>query len=523
MSGSGGSFVVRCGAAAALLVMAVVPARAQAPAESAAADASVDAKITALATSLDATRAELAESRAEIRELRSLLESVAAKLDTSDANRRPGGASTEASGPGVAAAGVGSAGSQIASVPAPLAKITQDDWDVLNSRMEELRQTKVDSGSKFPLRLSGMLLMNTIVTSGRVDEFDAPTVALPGLTSGSTGFSARQSIVGIEGQGPHVFGADTSADVQADFFGGDSYGYGASALGLMRLRLARARFDWKNTSIIGGVDTPFFSPGAPTSYLTVAEPAFSASGNLWAWSPVVRVEQRIDTRPTEIRVEAGATDLPSYAVSLSGARIPTPGESSRQPAYAVRISANGRNADRPASIGVAGIYLTQRFPGATSISGGGGMVDWNIPFVGRLAWSGELFAGKGLDGFGALPVPVVSAQNYNQYIQTSASLLARMGTYGGWSQVKLRVNSRSEVNFAVGDASRDANAFRRAAQTDSIVAGVAFENQSLLVNYVYRPRSDLVFSGEYRRFRTFSINGSPVEAGTTGLTAGFIF
>jgi len=283
------------------------------------------------------------------------------------------------------------------------------------------------------------------------------------------------------------------------------------------------RVDWKSTSIIGGIDTPFFSPDSPASYLTVAAPAFSGAGNLWTWSPTIRVEQRFDTRLTQLRAEAGILDVPSYVTSLSGARLPSPGESSRQPAYSMRISANGRNAGRPASIGVAGIYLTQRFSESTTITGGGGSVDWTLPLFPRVELSGELFAGKGLDGFGAAPVPAVTTENYIQYVTTTAPLLARIGAYGGWSQVKFRVNSSGEFNFAVGDASRDASAFRAAAQADTIVQGLAFKNQSLLVNYIFRPRSDLVFSGEYRRFRTYQITGSPAEAGQTGLTAGFIF
>ena len=491
------------------------PAQAQAAATTASrADTAVEAKIGALSTSLDETRTELAESRAEIKELRALLESVSQKLDTLETKPDFG----------QAVAAIEDTGVRKPTQGARPAVITQDDWDVLNSRLEEQQQVKVESGSKFPLRLSGIFLMNTLVSSGRLDDFDVPSIALPSSnSSGSTGFSLRQSIIGVEGRGPRVFGAETSADLQADFFGGAPYGYGSSGLGLMRLRMARMRVDWKHVSVIGGVDTPFFSPDSPTSYLTVAAPAFSGSGNLWTWSPTIRVERRFDTRVTQLKAEAGVIDVPSYVTSLSGARLPAPGEISRQPAYSLRISANQGSQDRPISLGLAGIYLSQRFAGPTDISGGGGSVDGRFPLLARTEFSGELFAGKGLDGFGAAPVPAVTPTTYLQYVTTTASLLARIGTYGGWSQLKFQVSSRGEVNFAVGAVSRDANAFRAAAQTDSIVRGLAFKNESMLVNYVYRPRSDLVFSGEYRRFRTYQINGTVAEAGQTGLTAGFIF
>jgi hypothetical protein len=45
----------------------------------------------------------------------------------------------------------------------------------------------------------------------------------------------------------------------------------------------------------------------------------------------------------------------------------------------------------------------------------------------------------------------------------------------------------------------------------------------LFVNYIFRPRSDLLFSAEYRRLRTYESNGSPNSAGQVGLAVGFLF
>jgi hypothetical protein len=516
-----------CGAAICLFFAFSIATPAQSPPSptQAAAGASIEAKISALSSSLDETRAELAESREEIRQLRTLLEKVSQKLDTTGA---PAASEQEAA---LAPAQAGGADDQAGSTTPPAgttgrtqASISQDDWDVLNSRVDQMLQTKVESGSKFPLRLSGMFLLNTIVTSGRVDDFDLPTTALQGTTpAGSTGFSLRQSIIGLEGNGPRILGAATSGDVQADFYGGMPFGYEASASGLMRLRMARLRMDWKNTSIIGGLDTPFFSPDSPTSYLTVAAPSFSGAGNLWTWSTGLRVEQRFNTRLSQFRAEAGILDVPSYLIPSSGSRLPTSAEASRQPAYVLRLSANGGSDDRPYSLGVAGIYLTQRFPGAVIITGGGGAADWTFPLFPHAELSGEMFAGKGLDGFGALPVPVITSTNYTQYITQTAAYLAHIGEYGGWSQLKFRVNSRNEFNLVAGGGSRDSAVFRQSALTDSILSGLAFKNESLMFNYVYRPRSDLVFSGEYRRLRTYQVSGTPASAGETGISAGFIF
>lgn len=151
------------------------------------------------------------------------------------------------------------------------------------------------------------------------------------------------------------------------------------------------------------------------------------------------------------------------------------------------------------------------------------MLDWNLPVLPRTEFTGELFAGKGLDGFGAAPIPVITEQDYTQYITSSALSLARVPSFGGWSQLKFRLNSSNEINFGFGAVARDASDFRLAAQTDSILQTLAFKNGSLVINYIFRPRSDLVFSAEYRRLRTYQISGSSAGAGQTGLTAGFLF
>lgn len=525
-----------CGGVLCLLIGVAVPALGQSVAASSqpepAAEEAIEAKINALSTSLDETRTELAESREEIRQLRAMLERVSQQLNATAATGQgavaPGSTNSAAEQATASAAALpaGQPQDELGQVRPEPTSISQDDWDLLNSQVSQLRQTRVESGSKFPLRLSGMFLMNTIVNSGLVDNFDVPTIAIGGNSAsagGSTGISLRQSIIGLEGTGPRMLGAATSGDAQADFFGGSPGGYGASVSGVMRLRLARMRADWDHTSIIGGLDTPFFSPESPSSYLSVAEPEFSGAGNLWAWSPQLRVEQRFDSRLTEWKAEAGIVDEPSYVNSVGQLRVPSPGEGSRQPAYALRFSANGRDMDHPVSIGLAGIYLQQHYFSAGTITGGGGEVDWKFPILPRAELSGEMFAGKGLDGFGAAPVPAVTMTNYVQYITSSAPLLARIGMYGGWSQFTFHVNTRGEFNVAAGGVERDADAFRRAAAADSIVQGLGFKNESLMFNYVYRPRSDLVFSAEYRRFRTYQISGSQASAGQTGVTAGFIF
>src|SRR6202140_1395469 len=198
----------------------------------------LNGKIELLTRSLEQTQTELARSRSEIEQLRAMLGEVLKRMDATAA------VAPQSASPGAGVAS-GVAGAEQA---APVAQVSQDDWDLLNARVEEQRQTKVESGSKFRLRLSGIALFNAFDTSGSVDNLDLPAIVVPRLTgypAGGLGASVRQSIIGLTGIGPEIFGARTSAELQMGFYGGLPSGYNATTSGIANLRIARIRFDWE--------------------------------------------------------------------------------------------------------------------------------------------------------------------------------------------------------------------------------------------------------------------------------------
>jgi|HubBroStandDraft_6_1064221.scaffolds.fasta_scaffold00125_15 hypothetical protein len=487
--------------------------------------ADLTGKIDALTASLDQTRAELSESREEIRQLRSMLEQVMQKVGplnaASPAAAAPAPEQAEKATPSESS-------QQIAANEPKPAQISQEDWDVTSSRLQEQAQDKVESSLKYRIRLSGIVLFNAFSVSGQVDNLDVPNVALPsqpGESSGSVGASLRQTVLGLSGTGPEILGAKTSGDVQMDFFGGLPAGYGSTTSGLMRLRLARIRFDWENTSVIGGLDVPFFSPNMPTSYMSLAEPSFAASGNLWTWTPGVRVEHRFNAGSSQLKVEAGVLDPSDYVASESSARYPNANESSRRPAAAVRLSVGKKSEDHPITFGVSGIYSPQQYASVgTTVSGWGTVADWKVALVPHTELSGEFFVGKGLDSFGGVPGPFIQPQNIVAYYGSGApEALASITMAGGWSQLKVRVNARHEFNVAVGTGGRNASDLRYQSENYSILTSISPRNDMFLVNYIFRPRSDLVFSPEFRRLRTFQFAGPPVNADQAGFAAGFLF
>jgi hypothetical protein len=473
----------------------------------------LNAKIELLTKSLQQTQVELAESRIEIQQLRATLEEVLKRLQTSP------GESSSANPAAPAQPG--------AQENPPAAQISQEDWDLLNGKVEEQRQTKVESGSKFRLRLSGLALFNAFNTTGQVDNLDLPSAAVPavpGYSQSGTGASVRQSTIGLTGFGPVLFGAHTSGDLHLDFYGGLPAGYASVSSGVAHIRLARIRLDWENTSAIAGLDYPFFSPNLPTSYMSLAIPAFSGAGNLWAWTPTIRVEQRFTGALSPFKVEAGLLD-PSAEINNTAntiLRFPNATESSRQPTYAVRFSANHKSEERPFSIGVSGVYSPQRYFGGYDLSGWAGVLDWQFPLLPRTELSGQFFTGKGIDGFGGVPLSPYPPQNAALYNAFTARFLAEIGVIGGWSQLKFKLSNRNEFNAAVGSGGRNSAQLR---QVLTYAAGslIPARNEMFFFNYIFKPRSDLLFSTEYRRFRTYEVVGGPEVAGQVGLAVGFLF
>ncbi len=511
--------VAAFGGVACAVALASGPAPGQAESGQAAAQASgpdLNAKIEALSHSLDETRLELSQSREEIKQLRSLLEQVMQRMG---ANRTSPASGAVPSPPPANPSAV----SETPAEPKP-AQISEDDWQILNARIDELAQDKVESNLKYRLKLSGIVLMNAFSVSGQVDNLDVPTLALPpnpGASSGAVGASLRQSIIELTGIGPRIFGADTVGDLQADFFGGLPGGYDANTSGLMRLRIARLRMDWSHTSLFAGLDAPFFSPNWPTSYMAVALPSFAAAGNLWAWTPTVGIEQRVDAGRAQLKAQGGLMDPPTYA-AVGTVRLPSPPEASRQPTYALRLSANGRDERHPIAFGISGIYSPQRYAGGARVNGWGGVTDWRFPLFPHAEVSGEMFVGKGIDSFGGVPGAIpVAGDEY--YYTIAAPALAQITMTGGWTQLSMKIDSKNEFNFGLGSGGRNSVDFRLLQPTDPSFATLSPRNEMVFVNYIFRPRSDLLLSPEFRRLRTYPASGPASIADQVGVAAGFLF
>jgi hypothetical protein len=459
---------------------------------------------------LQETRSDLAESRKQIEELRQGLEDLRKQLQ---ANR-------------VDSSAVASAGSSAApaSVPEPTVATADQDPTFLAAKIAELHRDKVESASKYPVKLSGLILFNSYWNSGSLDIADLPSLAFrssPGPPSGSVGATLRQTVLGIDATGPKIFGARTSAGVEIDFAGGSpTTSYGVDA-GLLRLRTAQINLDWGKTSLIVGQESPFFSPLSPTSYATVLEPAMAWSGNLWVWTPQIELEHRISLGPASALVlQGGLLDPLTEEVPVFEGRDATAGEATRVPAIAGRIAWDRLAARYPFTIGFGGYRAKQRYPSFNDIDSWTVNGDVKIPFGTHAELSGEWYDGQAVGGLGGgIWTSVVYPEAVAPY-----SAIHPLRSTGGWVQLKVKPATRFEVNAAWGQDENFGSGLRFF--TTPFTARGFYplkKNRTDFVNFIYKPNSFLLFAVEYRHLFTDPVVGASATGDQVNLAAGVHF
>ena len=415
----------------------------------------------------------------------------------------------------------------------PTPKSTQDrigkleeEYQLLTGQLSEQYQTKVESASRYRIRLSGVALFNLFSNSGTVDNLDVPFVARgtpAGQSNGSFGATFRQSQVGLQVLGPELAGARTRGDVQLDFAGGFPDTPNGATLGLVRLRTGTVRLDWPNTSIVAGQDTPFVSPLSPTSVASLATPALSYTGNLWTWVPQLRIEHRFAlSNDSQVMLQGGILDsLTGEPPSEQFDRNPTAGESSRQPGYATRISWTRNAFGRPMTFGTGGYYSRQNWAFGRNVDSWAGTADWSIPLGRWFSLQGEFYRGRALGGLGAaFDRSVIFSAPQGE----STSQVRGLDVTGGWSQLKFQPVSKLEFNTAIGQDNPFAGEIRRFPFSQSYYLSAALaRNASTLFNVIYRPRSDLLLSLEYRHIRSFQLENTLYTADHLNLVMGVLF
>jgi hypothetical protein len=486
----------------------------------------LQAQVQTLNSQLNDLRTEQQRTSEEARELRRELDLVRVQTIPADKEAELYAKSSVRDLTGQPVAPPSPAGPQQPNTEDRIAKL-EENQEIIDAKVNDQYQTKVESGSKYRLRLSGMVLLNLYENRGLVDNQDFPQLVEPPqsdplyVSSGTFGGTLRQSQLKLQAFGPDIAGARTSADIEFDFAGGFPDQWNGVAMGLVRLRTGTIRLDWTNTSIVAGQDSLFFVPLAPTSLATLATPALSYAGNLWAWTPQVRVEHRIPLSDvSNIVLEAGILDSLTGDVPEEGYdRYPTWGELSGQPAYATRIAWSHHVFGQDLTIGGGGYYGRQDWGFGRTVDGWAGTTDVTLPLGKRFEFTGAFYRGRAVAGLGG---------GIGQSVLLNGSFIAPATTFwgldsaGGWTQLKFKATTKLEINGAVGVDNPFASEMRLH-KANSIYPDLYTRNLSPFLNFIYRIRSDVLISMEYRWLQTSVLGGNPNSAGHINLSMGYIF
>lgn len=480
-------------------------------------------QVRQLRSMFEETRADYAESRAEMRELRQELQATRALLERPAAQEAPT-AATAAGQPETSASPASAPPPQTLALEDRVQKL-EESTSLLGSRIDEQYQTKVETASKYRARLHGIILMNAFRNIGSSNNQDFPDYALPTpreTPQVNIGATLRQSEIGFEIFGPNFAGARTSADVQFDFAGGFPNIGNATNFGIVRMQTASVHLDWEHTSVVAGQDALFISPLSPTSFASLATPAFAFGGNLWGWTPQLRVEHRFALSDQQtFTLQAGVMDNLDWQYPPDPFfRSPQAGESSGQPAFAARSAWSRMINGHPLSFGAAGYFSRQDWAWDRYVDGWAGMADWQIPISTRVALSGEFYRGRGIGGLGGAVGRTIVYGGNPQYGSTPIHAL---NAIGGWSQLKVQVTPKVELNGVVAEDNTYAGDIRGFATDSNNFGPILGRNRGAFGNIIFRPRSDLLLAAEFRRLRSFPVYSSTTFTNQVNLSMGILF
>ena len=463
-------------------------------------------RVQQLTDAMNATQAALEKSQHELEDLRAQLASLRGELSTFRA--------------------VEASSSSAAELSAAVEQI-REEQSVQQAQIATHEQSKVETESKYPLKLSGLVLLSSFVNTSGVDDPVAPSLVVPG--SGSTGASLRQTVLGFDARGPRLLNARSHADLRVDFYGTGSSSNGAYpyAGGLLRLRTAHAALDWTRTEAFFSLDRTILSPETPSSLTAVAVPALAWSGNLWSWNPQLGLTQDVPIAGSaRFRLQGALIDVMSppqiYTSNVTppqGITRPNTSEMSRWPGVEGRVAILNGEEISGLQIGAGGLFVPHRTPGGTRFKSWAGTVDYRLPLPGRAQFSGSAYWGQALGGLGG--------GGYKDYVFSYSPLAGyafrALDAMGGWAQLTERVSERIEANAAFGTDQVPASQLRPFAGDPAEYYLNQARNRTYTANVIYRPSAYLMFSMEYRHIQSSPVVEYTTSGDVIGLATGYRF
>ena len=489
------------------------------------------AQLKLLNAKLDAVTVEQTKSAEEAGQLRKQLEEANARLAALESRAQPATAAAGSAEPAAPRGGAEAAPPQPSAgafekptLEERLGRL-EENQDFLDAKLADQYQSKLESGSKYRVRFSGIFLLNLYGNHGPVDNQDFPVLATePEADESYSAFggSLRQSQIAIEGFGPDVLGAHTSARLRFDFAGNLTGAPNGMLMGNIRLRTGTFRMDWKDTSLVLGQDSLFFAPLMPTSLASLAVPPLSYAGNLWGWTPQIRLEHRFAvTENGSLKISGGIMNpLSGDEPGVLQEREATHAEQSGMPAFATRVAWEQKTVNGVWSVGVGGYYGRQSWGFGRNVDSWTGTVDLLVPITKQVEFSGEFYRGRGTGGLGGgIGQSVLASGPVNDPL----SSIHGLNSEGGWAQLKWKPRTNFQINGAYGQDDPFTSQIRLFPVVPSEYGEALTRTRSWFVNFLYEPRSNVVLSLEYKRLSTFDIGPDGYATDHLNLSLGYIF
>jgi hypothetical protein len=350
--------------------------------------------------------------------------------------------------------------------------------DVTENRVKELEQTKVGASQRFPIKLTGTLLFNAFLNGENSGGAQYPTTAQPAPGPSGSGASFRQTVIGLQFDGPTWAGAKLGGTAYMDFFGGTS----SSLNHLFRLRIATMDIEWKNTTVTFGQDKPIISPREPNSLAQVGVSPLTGAGNLWLWQPQARLEQRFsfgESAGLKAQVGVFQTAENSTSVPAQYTNTQAPG----RPGYEGRFNF-WRDFGSGRRIEIApGFHYSSSHVAGMAVPSEIFSIDWLIAPFAKLQFSGMFYDGRNVAGLGSL------RQGYSFFDDTIVPIHAE----GGWAQVSVPITPRVTFNVYSGE---------EADRASDLLSGNIRRNLVTAANIFYRFAPNVLGSFEASQTRT---------------------
>jgi hypothetical protein len=316
--------------------------------------------------------------------------------------------------------------------------------DVQQQRIEDLAQSKVEAAQKFPVKLSGLVLMNTFLYAGHTGGEDLPVVGRLSAPITNAGGTFRNSEIAFSYSGPHnILGGEFAGRLQIDFFGGTLNTQNQ----LARIRTADVSMHWANRSLAFAIDKPIFSPREPDSIAQLGISPLANAGNLWLWQPQLRYEERVQFSPqTGLRARLGI-----YQTNETLTAVPANVTLSRsRPAAQGRFEVFHELKDNRRIEVAAGFHRSESHAGGVGVGSYAVSADWLAPIAPHLDWTGFIFTGENLAGLGIAGIRQGITFRQNGPIPVHSK--------GGWTQATIAFSDRVKFHLLAGlqdDRDRD--------------------------------------------------------------------